>query len=200
MGHFVMCKNNCRATLRSRGLSIGVAASGGALVELVEASLLEVEEGLHLFGVPRVGGLRHLAHRQPQQRRLRVLRVERERPRPHLEPALEPARAAELDVLLNTGSDSRLALIRDDSGSVVVDADFSALGPLSALLIRLVFKLLGSEIRLGCSGALGVGCGLQALCPVALHRQVRLHAATTMLSLESDETSQASCCLRTRYI
>ena len=58
MGHFVMCKNNCcRATLRSRGLSIGVAASGGALVELVEASLLEVEERLHLFGVPRVGGL-----------------------------------------------------------------------------------------------------------------------------------------------
>ena len=34
----------------------------------------------------------------------------------------------ELDVLLNTGSDSRLALIRDDSGSVVVDADLSALG------------------------------------------------------------------------
>ncbi len=35
----------------------------------------------------------------------------------------------ELDVLLNTGSDSRLALIRDDGGSVVVDADLSALGP-----------------------------------------------------------------------
>ncbi len=34
----------------------------------------------------------------------------------------------ELDVLLNTGSDSRLALIRDDGGSVVVDADLSALG------------------------------------------------------------------------
>ena len=31
-------------------------------------------------------------------------------------------------MLLNTGSDSRLALIRDDSGSVVVDADLSALG------------------------------------------------------------------------
>ena len=40
----------------------------------------------------------------------------------------------ELDVLLNTGSDSRLALIRDDSGSVVVDADFSALGPLLTIL------------------------------------------------------------------
>jgi type IV secretion system protein VirB4 len=35
----------------------------------------------------------------------------------------------ELDVLLNTGSASRLALIRDDRGSVVVDADLSALGP-----------------------------------------------------------------------
>jgi len=34
----------------------------------------------------------------------------------------------ELDVLLNTGSASRLALIRDDRGSVVVDADLSALG------------------------------------------------------------------------
>jgi len=35
----------------------------------------------------------------------------------------------ELDVLLNTGSNSRLALIRDDRGSVVVDAVLSALGP-----------------------------------------------------------------------
>ncbi|MFA8388300.1 MAG: type IV secretion system protein B4 [Pelagibaca sp.] len=35
----------------------------------------------------------------------------------------------ELDILLNTGSDSRLALIRDDTGSIVVDADLSALGP-----------------------------------------------------------------------
>ncbi len=35
----------------------------------------------------------------------------------------------ELDVLLNTGSDSRLALIRDDQGSIVVDADLSSLGP-----------------------------------------------------------------------
>ncbi|QEW29506.1 Type IV secretion system protein virB4 (plasmid) [Roseovarius indicus] len=35
----------------------------------------------------------------------------------------------ELDVLLNTGSNSRLALIRDDQGSIVVDADLSALGP-----------------------------------------------------------------------
>lgn len=35
----------------------------------------------------------------------------------------------ELDVLLNTGSDSRLALIRDDQGSIVIDADLSALGP-----------------------------------------------------------------------
>ena len=35
----------------------------------------------------------------------------------------------ELDVLLNTGSNSRLALIRDDQGSIVVDANLSALGP-----------------------------------------------------------------------
>lgn len=35
----------------------------------------------------------------------------------------------ELDVLLNTGSNSRLALVRDDQGSIVVDADLSALGP-----------------------------------------------------------------------
>lgn len=40
----------------------------------------------------------------------------------------------ELDVLLNTGSDSRLALIRDDTGSVVVDADLSALGPFVTIL------------------------------------------------------------------
>ena len=40
----------------------------------------------------------------------------------------------ELDVLLNTGSDSRLALIRDDTGTVVVDADLSALGPYLTIL------------------------------------------------------------------
>ena len=40
----------------------------------------------------------------------------------------------ELDVLLNTGSDSRLALVRDDTGSVVVDADLSALGPYLTIL------------------------------------------------------------------
>jgi type IV secretion system protein VirB4 len=40
----------------------------------------------------------------------------------------------ELDVLLNTGSDSRLALIRDDTGSIVVDADFSGLGPYLTIL------------------------------------------------------------------
>ncbi|MEP3332296.1 type IV secretion system protein B4 [Sedimentitalea sp.] len=40
----------------------------------------------------------------------------------------------ELDVLLNTGSHSRLALIRDDTGSVVVDADLSALGPYLTIL------------------------------------------------------------------
>jgi type IV secretion system protein VirB4 len=40
----------------------------------------------------------------------------------------------ELDVLLNTGSNSRLALIRDDQGSIVVDADLSALGPTLTIL------------------------------------------------------------------
>ena len=40
----------------------------------------------------------------------------------------------ELDVLLNTGSNSRLALIRDDSGSIVVDTDLSALGPYLTIL------------------------------------------------------------------
>ncbi|MDY8110933.1 type IV secretion system protein B4 [Fulvimarina sp. 2208YS6-2-32] len=40
----------------------------------------------------------------------------------------------ELDVLLNSGSHSRLALVRDDQGSVVVDADLSALGPLLTIL------------------------------------------------------------------
>jgi type IV secretion system protein VirB4 len=40
----------------------------------------------------------------------------------------------ELDVLLNTGSNSRLALIRDDKGLIVVDADLSALGPTLTIL------------------------------------------------------------------
>ena len=40
----------------------------------------------------------------------------------------------ERDVLLNTGSNSRLGLVRDDQGSVVVDTDLSALGPLLTIL------------------------------------------------------------------
>ncbi|MBU2934505.1 type IV secretion system protein B4 [Pacificibacter marinus] len=40
----------------------------------------------------------------------------------------------ELSVLLGTGSNSRLALVRDDQGSVVVDADLSALGPYLTIL------------------------------------------------------------------
>ncbi|WP_010139198.1 VirB4 family type IV secretion system protein, partial [Oceanicola sp. S124] len=40
----------------------------------------------------------------------------------------------ELDVLLGVGSTSRLALVRDDRGSVVIDADLSALGPLVTIL------------------------------------------------------------------
>ncbi len=40
----------------------------------------------------------------------------------------------ELSVLLGTGSNSRLALVRDDQGSVVIDADLSALGPYLTIL------------------------------------------------------------------
>jgi type IV secretion system protein VirB4 len=40
----------------------------------------------------------------------------------------------ELDVLLHTGSNSRLGLVRDDQGSVVIDTDLSALGPLLTIL------------------------------------------------------------------
>jgi type IV secretion system protein VirB4 len=40
----------------------------------------------------------------------------------------------ELDVLLSTGSNSRLALVRDDQGSVVIDADVSTLGPYLTIL------------------------------------------------------------------
>ena len=40
----------------------------------------------------------------------------------------------ELSVLLGTGSSSRLALVRDDQGSVVIDADLSALGPYLTIL------------------------------------------------------------------
>lgn len=40
----------------------------------------------------------------------------------------------ELATLLGSGSGSRLALVRDDQGSIVVDADLSALGPLLTIL------------------------------------------------------------------
>jgi type IV secretion system protein VirB4 len=40
----------------------------------------------------------------------------------------------ELEVLLGTGSSSRLALVRDDQGSVVIDADLSALCPYLTIL------------------------------------------------------------------
>ncbi|SEJ82214.1 Type IV secretion system protein virB4 [Marinovum algicola] len=55
----------------------------------------------------------------------------------------------EIDVLLNTGSDSRLALIRDDTGSVVVDADLSALGPYLTILggMEKGEALVGAEYR-----------------------------------------------------
>ena len=40
----------------------------------------------------------------------------------------------ELDVLLGVGSASRLALVRDDRGAVVIDADLCALGPFVTIL------------------------------------------------------------------
>jgi type IV secretion system protein VirB4 len=40
----------------------------------------------------------------------------------------------ELAVLLGTGSNSRLALVRDDQGAVVIDTDLSALGPYLTIL------------------------------------------------------------------
>ena len=40
----------------------------------------------------------------------------------------------ELGVLLGTGSNSRLALVRDDQGAVVIDTDLSALGPYLTIL------------------------------------------------------------------
>ncbi|MEL6284794.1 MAG: type IV secretion system protein B4 [Pseudomonadota bacterium] len=55
----------------------------------------------------------------------------------------------ELDVLVNTGSNSRLALIRDDTGSVVVDTDLSALGPNLTILggMEKGEALVGSDYR-----------------------------------------------------
>lgn len=55
----------------------------------------------------------------------------------------------ELDVLVNTGSDSRLALIRDDTGSIVVDADLSALGPYLTILggMETGEALVGADYR-----------------------------------------------------
>ena len=55
----------------------------------------------------------------------------------------------ELDVLLNTGSHSRLALVRDDRGSVVVDTDLRALGPLLTVLggMEKGEQLVGTDYR-----------------------------------------------------
>lgn len=55
----------------------------------------------------------------------------------------------ELDVLLNTGSNSRLALVRDDQGSVVVNADLSPLGPLLTVLggMEKGEQLVGADYR-----------------------------------------------------
>ena len=55
----------------------------------------------------------------------------------------------ELDVLLNVGTRSRLALVRDDQGSVVIDADLSALGPLLTVLggMEKGEQLVGADYR-----------------------------------------------------
>jgi type IV secretion system protein VirB4 len=55
----------------------------------------------------------------------------------------------ELEVLLGTGSSSRLALVRDDQGSVVIDADLSALGPYLTILggMEKGEALVGAEYR-----------------------------------------------------
>jgi len=55
----------------------------------------------------------------------------------------------ELDTLLSTGTNSRLALIRDDRGSVVVDADLGALGNNLTILggMEAGEKLVGPDYR-----------------------------------------------------
>ena len=55
----------------------------------------------------------------------------------------------ELDTLLSTGTNSRLALIRDDQGSVVVDADLSDLGDNLTILggMEAGEKLVGPDYR-----------------------------------------------------
>ncbi|MEO1725321.1 MAG: hypothetical protein AAFR84_23360, partial [Pseudomonadota bacterium] len=55
----------------------------------------------------------------------------------------------ELDTLLSTGTQSRLALIRDDQGSIVVDADLSALGPNLTILggMEAGEKRVGADYR-----------------------------------------------------
>lgn len=55
----------------------------------------------------------------------------------------------ELGLLLNVGTRSRLALVRDDQGSVVVDADLRALGPLLTILggMETGEQLVGANYR-----------------------------------------------------
>ena len=55
----------------------------------------------------------------------------------------------ELDILLGVGSSSRLALVRDDRGSVVIDADLSSLGQLVTILggMEKGEELAGSDYR-----------------------------------------------------
>ena len=55
----------------------------------------------------------------------------------------------ELDMLLNSGSNSRLGLVRDDQGSVLVDADLSPLGNLLTILggMEKGEELVGEDYR-----------------------------------------------------
>jgi type IV secretion system protein VirB4 len=55
----------------------------------------------------------------------------------------------ELSALLETGTNSRLALIRDDQGSVIVDADLSSLGPYLTVLggMEKGEQLVGADYR-----------------------------------------------------
>lgn len=55
----------------------------------------------------------------------------------------------ELDVLLTSSPASRMGLVRDDQGSVVINADLSALGPLLTVLggMEKGEQLVGADYR-----------------------------------------------------
>ena len=55
----------------------------------------------------------------------------------------------ELDVLLNAGSNSRLGLVRDEQGSIVINADLGELGNLLTVLggMEKGEQLVGADYR-----------------------------------------------------